>query len=308
MKVVVAGASGFLGGAWSASMAEQGHDVVRLVRRPPRATDEVSWDPADGRIDRAVIESSDLVVNLAGASLVRVPWTAAYRRTFLASRVGTTRTLADAIAASDRKPAFLAQSGSAGYGDHGAEVITEETPIGADTFMGGVVRQWEAAARPAAEAGARVVTMRTAVVLDRGGGALRAMLVPFRLGLGGQFGNGSQYFPTISLHDWLGAVRFLAFNDDARGPYNLSGPDPSTNAEFTETLGRLLHRPTILRVPALPVRRLAGPLGSELLTSARIEPQRLLDAGYAFAHNDAEDRLRAALHAPVAAVNRRARR
>jgi uncharacterized protein len=298
MRFVVAGASGFLGSAWIRTLAGLGHQPVRLVRRQPTGPDELRWDPASGVLDREVVEEADVVVNLAGAGLVHFPWNDAYRRTFKASRVDTTRTLAEAVARSARKPALLAQSGVAGYGDHGSEVITEATATDADGFMADVVRDWEAATAPATEAGARVVVMRTSVVLDRKGGALRTMLIPFRLGLGGRIGSGNQYFPTISLHDWLGALMFLSFNDAQSGVFNLTGPDASTNAEFTETLGRALHRPTVLRVPAAPLR-LAGPIGGEVLASQRIEPCRLLEAGYAFAHNDIEDRIAAALRTPL---------
>jgi uncharacterized protein (TIGR01777 family) len=174
-------------------------------------------------------------------------------------------------------------------------VITEDTPIDATSFMADVVRQWEGATEPAEAAGARVVRMRTSVVLDRRGGALKPMLLPFRLGLGGRIAGGQQYFATISLHDWIGAAAYLALNDDLSGPFNVTGPDPSTNAEFTEELGRLLGRPTVLRAPGFPLRRLAGPMGGEVLASQRVEPSRLLEAGYAFAHNDVADRLAAAL-------------
>jgi uncharacterized protein len=296
MRFVVAGASGFLGGAWARALVAHQHEVVRLVRREPTGPDEVRWDPARGTVDPGVIESADVVANLAGAPLVHVPWNASYRRTFTASRVDTTRTLAEAVARSDRKPAFLAQSGIAAYGDRGSTVLTEDSPLDAPTFMGEVVRTWEAATEPASAAGARVALMRTSVVLDRRGGALAAMLLPFRLGLGGKIGNGRQYFATISLHDWLTAATFLAHNDLA-GPFNLTGPEPSTNAEFTRALGQALGRPAVLRVPSLPLRAtaLVGPIGDELLASQRLEPARLLEAGYAFAHNDITDRLAAAL-------------
>src|SRR3954468_3628696 len=154
MKFVVAGATGFLGGAWSDVLAQQGHEVVRLVRRTPRRHDEARWDPAAGEIDDDLLADADVVANLAGAPFAHVPWTAGYRETFLSSRVDTTRTLAEAVARSQRKPAFLGQSGIGGYGDHGAEVITEETPFDGDSFPADVARQWEAATTPAREAGA----------------------------------------------------------------------------------------------------------------------------------------------------------
>lgn len=295
MRILLAGASGFLGQAWTRALAGHGHSVVRLVRREPASDDEVRWDPARGSVDQAAVDAADVVANLAGASLAHFPWTESYRQEFVASRVGTTRTLAEAIARSDRRPTFLAQSGIAAYGDRGGDVITEETPMDATTFMADVVRQWEAASEPAAEAGARVATMRTAVVLDKNGGALAAMLLPFRLGLGGPIGNGEQFFATISLDDWTSAATYLALDESLSGPFNLTGPEPSTNAEFTKELGRQLGRPTVLKVPAFPLRRLAGPIGGEVLASQRVEPHRLLEAGYAFAHNDIHDRLAAAL-------------
>jgi uncharacterized protein (TIGR01777 family) len=295
MRFVLAGASGFLGRAWASFLAAHDHDVVRLVRSEPSSTDEVRWDPYTATLDRGVVGAADVVANLAGAPLAHWPWTESYKRTFLDSRVVTTRVLAEAVAASDRKPVLLAQNGVAGYGDRGAEVITEATPTDAETFIADVTRRWEDASRPAAESGARVVVLRTGVVLDRNGGALKAMLPAFKAGVGGPIGNGKQYFATISLQDWLHAASGLAYDESASGAYNLVGPDTSTNAEFTKELGRALHRPTLLRVPALPLKLGGGVAGGELLASARVEPRRLLESGYAFAHTDVTDRIRAAL-------------
>lgn len=297
MRFVIAGASGFLGQAWTRNLIEQGHEVVRLVRRDPSSPDESRWDPAAGTVDQSVIDAADVVANLAGTSNLHFPWTERYKREFLQSRVGTTRVLAEAIARSERRPAFLAQSGISAYGDHGAEVIDEETPTDAPTFMGEVVRQWEQAAEPAAAAGARVALMRTAPVLDRRAGAMKVMLIPFRLGAGGAVGSGRQYFPTISLHDWLGAATYLASNEELSGPFNVTGPDTSTNLEFTKELARALHRPAVLKVPGRPLRATVGPMAGEMLASVRLEPRRLLQAGYAFAHNDVTDRIQAALRA-----------
>ncbi|HET6561452.1 MAG TPA: TIGR01777 family oxidoreductase [Marmoricola sp.] len=296
MRFVIAGASGFLGQAWARELTDQGHQVVRLVRHDASSPEESRWDPATGTIDQAVVDAADVVANLAGASNLHVAWTEQYRKKFLDSRVGTTRLLAEAVARSSARPSLVAQSGISSYGDHGDEVIDEQTPTDAPTFMGDVVRQWEQATAPAAVAGARVVLMRSVPVLDRRGGAMKVMLVPFRLGLGGTIGNGRQYFPTISLHDWLGAASYLAVNEELSGAFNVTGPDSCTNAEFTKELGRALHRPTVLRVPAPPLKAAFGPMAGEMLASMRVEPQRLLEAGYAFAHNDITDRLAAALH------------
>jgi uncharacterized protein (TIGR01777 family) len=209
MRLVLAGASGFLGTAWRDHLAREGHEVVRLVRGEAMSASESHWDPYAGQVDRALIESADVVANLAGAPLAHWPWTEAYKRTFLDSRVVTTRTLAEAIAASDRKPAFLAQNGVAGYGDQGDVPLTEESASTADTFMGGVTRAWQDAAGPAADGGARVVVMRTSVILDKRGGALKPLLLAFKAGLGGPIGSGEQYFSTIHARRRSGGVQPL---------------------------------------------------------------------------------------------------
>ncbi len=300
MRFVLAGASGFLGQAWSARLLDQGHDVVRLVRRTASSSGESTWDPYAGQVDADLIGSADVVVNLAGAPLAHWPWTDAYKKEFLDSRVVTTRLLAETVAAAASAadgtgPVLLAQSGIAGYGDRGDEVITEETPTDGTAFIAEVTRQWEEAATPATAAGARVVHLRTGVVLDGHGGALKAMLPAFRIGVGGPIGSGKQYFSTISLSDWMAAAEFLADDPDASGAFNLTAPVPVTNGEFTKVLGEVLHRPTVLKVPGLPLRKLGGVAGNELLSSARVEPRRLQASGFTFAHPTIEDQVRTAL-------------
>lgn len=295
MRFVLAGASGFLGTTWRDHLAREGHEVVRLVRGEAMSANESTWDPYAGTVDASVIESADVVACLSGANLAHFPWTASYKRTFLTSRTATTRTLAAAVAASERKPVFLAQNGIAGYGDRGDAVITEQTPTDADTFMAGVTREWQAATEPAAEAGARVVVMRSGVVLDRSGGALKPMLLQFKAGVGGPIGDGTQYFATISLVDWLRAATWLAGNAEAAGAYNLTAPGQTTNAEFTRTLADLLHRPAVVRAPAFALRAALKDVSSELLGSARVEPRRLLDEGFTFEHPTLEQRLLSAL-------------
>jgi uncharacterized protein len=295
MNLVLAGGSGFLGTAWRDHLAREGHQVVRLVRGEALASSESHWDPYAGHVDPSVIEGADVVANLAGAPLAHWPWTDSYKSTFTDSRVSTTRTLAEAIASSDRKPAFLCQNGISAYGDQGDRVLTEQAPTDADTFVGGVARAWEAATEPATRAGARVVIMRTSVVLDRRGGPIKLLLPVFKLGLGGPVGPGDQYFSTISLTDWVRAATHLATDDGARGVYNVSAPNPSTNAEFSRHLGRMLHRPAAVPVPAVVRNTLAGTVSSELLNSARVEPTRLLAAGFTFEHPTLDARLAAAL-------------
>jgi uncharacterized protein (TIGR01777 family) len=295
MLVVIAGASGFLGTAWRDHLAREGHEVVRLVRGEALAPSESHWDPYAGQVDRDVIESADVVANLAGAPLAHWPWTESYKRTFVDSRVATTRTLAQAVAASERKPAFLAQSGISGYGDRGDVRLTEDEPTDADTFMGDVARQWEAATRPAAGGGVRLVVMRTSVLLDRRGGALKLMLPAFKVGLGGPIGSGDQYLSTISLRDWVRAASHLASSEASTGVYNVSAPNAATNADLGRALGRILHRPSAVKVPAFVLDTLAGTVSSELLSSTRVEPARLLAEGFRFDHPSLDERLAAAL-------------
>ncbi|MDP9444141.1 MAG: TIGR01777 family oxidoreductase [Actinomycetota bacterium] len=295
MRFVVAGSSGFLGTALRDTLAQRGHEVVRLVRGDSPSPQASRWDPYAGEVDRGVIGAADVVVNLAGAPLAR-PWTSSYRKAILDSRVATTRTLAEAVAAVDPKPTLLAQSAVAIYGsDRGDTGLGETTPGEGEGFLRRVVQDWEAAAVPAEEAGARVCRMRTGVVLDRRGGVLPLMLPAFRLGLGPRIGSGEQYFPLISLGDWVDAAVFLAEHDSAAGPFNLVGPQPATNAEFTAALARALHRPAILRVPAALVRRALGEMSVELLGSLRVLPTALRDQGFAFHQQTVDEIVRAAL-------------
>jgi hypothetical protein len=305
MRIVMAGSSGFLGGKLTGRLRADRHRVVRLVRRPAAAPDEVAWDPAAGRLDPAALSGVDAVVNLAGTPLgMRLgpvqlpirPWTPRYRRQFRASRVGTTTVLARAIAAADPRPAvFLVGSATGWYGDTGDTEVDERAPARPAGFLTANAQDWEAAAVPAAAAGVRVVYLRTGFPLHRDGGYLGPQLLPFRLGLGGRVGTGRQWQPWISLVDWLDAVVFLLHRDDISGPVNLVGPTPVTNIEFTRALGELLHRPTLMPLPGPLVRLLVGEFGRDAVVSKRVVPGVLTRAGFTFTHPDVRSALRAAL-------------
>jgi uncharacterized protein (TIGR01777 family) len=275
-------------------LVADGHEVVRLVRREPGRPDEVRWDPARGQLDPAALRDADVVVNLAGANIGR-PWTPTYKKTIRESRVSTNATLAAAVAQLDRPPVFITQSGIGGYGrDCGDEILTEESALG-DGFLAEVVRVWEGATDPAREAGSRVVAMRTGVVLDRSAPAFQLLSLPFRLGFGGRLGSGKQYFPVVSLTDWLRAVRHAAENDAVTGPVNATLPTPITNEEFTKALASALHRPGLVPVPSFVLKTVLGEFAWELIGSNRALPSKLLDTGFTFSDPDVELALASAL-------------
>ncbi len=285
------GSSGLIGSALVRSLRDDGHEVVRLVRREPERPDEARWSPADGCLEARAIEGADAVVHLAGAGVGDRPWTRAHKRRIRDSRLLGTRTLAEAIAsAGDRPPVLVCGSAIGYYGDTGGREVDEKGPMGSG-FLAEVVRDWEAAARPARDAGVRVVHPRTGIVLARHGGLLGRTLPLFRLGLGGRLGDGRQWMSWISLPDQIAALRLL-IADDIAGPVNLTAPAPVTNAEFTRALARALHRPAPLRVPRIALRAaLRGFADEGPLISQRVRPARLEEAGFRFAHPDLDTAL-----------------
>jgi uncharacterized protein len=303
VKIAISGASGLIGVALTRSLRLDGHDVVPLVRRPIRDGEQaVRWDPATGTIDAAGLEGIDGLVNLSGAGIGDKRWTDAYKREILESRTTSTDLLARTIAGLDRPPTVMVSGSAMGiYGDTGDRAVTEAGPLG-DDFLADVCRQWEAAAGPAIEAGIRVTFPRTGIVLSPDGGALAKLLPLFRLGLGGRMGSGRQWWSWISLDDEVGAIRWLLENE-VWGPVNLTAPEPVTNAELTKVLGTVLHRPTVVPVPAFgPKLLLGGELAQSLLfTSQRVLPGVLVDRGYPFSHPTLEEALRAMLDRPAAA-------
>ena len=300
MKIVVSGASGLIGTALVPSLRNDGHEVLRLVRREPTGTDEIRWDPATGELDGSSLTGVDAIVDLSGANLGK-RWTAARKREIVASRVETTGLLARTAAELDRRPAaFLCAGGTGIYGDRGDEILTEESSLG-HGFLADVGKAWVAAADPAREAGIRVVTFRQGVVLTRDGGALARMLTPFRLGVAGRIGSGRQWLPWVARDDLVSAYAFVLGND-LSGPVNLCAPNPVTNAQFTKALGKALGRPTIVPTPALVIRTLYGEMGEAvLLEGQRVLPAALLDAGFEFSASTIDVGLARALETTRAA-------
>jgi uncharacterized protein (TIGR01777 family) len=284
MRIAVTGSSGLIGAALTASLRADGHQVVRLVRRPPHATDEIRWDPRAADAGDPALDGIDACVHLAGAGVGDHRWTRSYKAEIRASRVLATRALATVLAVQAAPPKVLITASAIGwYGDTGGREVTEDSPAG-HGFLSRVVADWEAAAAPAAHAGIRVAHLRSGLVLGKGGGVLARLLTPARFGVLPRFGTGTQVMSWISLADEIAAIRFLLTMSTASGAFNLTAPNAVTNSELTAALHHALRRPDFpwLRIPE-PVLHLAlGEMSSELLTSARVIPQRLTEAGFEF--------------------------
>ncbi|MYY09063.1 TIGR01777 family protein [Streptomyces sp. SID4919] len=294
-RIAVAGASGLIGSALVRSLGADGHQVVRLVRRAPRGPDELRWDPLRQRIDTAGLVGCDAVVNLAGAGVADHRWTAAYKRRIRDSRVLGTVTLAEAVAALDVPPRVFVNGSAIGfYGDTGDRAVDESAPPGSG-FLASLGIEWEEAAAPAEEAGVRTVFARTGLVVARQGGAWQRLFPLFKAGLGGRLGDGRHYWSFISLHDEVAALRYLLDTEELSGPVNLTAPEPLTNREITAAMGRVLRRPAVFTAPAPAVRLLLGEMATDVLTSTRAVPRRLLDSGFAFAFPGIDETLRSAL-------------
>lgn len=281
MRVAVTGSSGFIGTALTAHLHRGGHDVVRLVRRDPTGPDEARWDPAAGVIDIADLEGVEAVVNLSGAPVGDHRWNRAYKRVLHDSRVRTTTVLAAALASMPERPRVLVSaSGINFYGsDRGHDVLDEDDDPG-DGFLAGLSQEWEDAANPARNANIAVCNPRFGIVMDRSGGALGRMLPLFRLGLGGTLGGGDQYWSSVSLNDVIRSLTFLIEEHGCVGPYNVTAPEPVTNAEFTRVLAAALHRPRLAPVPAVALRIALGEYAEDIIGSLRVVPSRLVDAGF----------------------------
>jgi uncharacterized protein len=293
MRVVVAGSSGLIGTALVAALRQAGHDVIRLVRRRPAAADERGWDPPAGKLDHGALDDADAVVNLCGVNLGAKRWSGEFKQAIRNSRIEPTEVLARAVA--ERGIATMVNASAVGYyGDTGDTEVDESAPNGG-SFLAEVCRDWEAATAPAA-AGARVVLLRSGVVLSRRGGLLGRLRPVFSMLLGGRFGSGRQFSPWISLDDEVGAIRFLTENDQVHGPVNLVGPQQVTNAEFTRELATAIGRPAPWALPGFALRVVIGEFADEgALIGQRALPKVLQQHGFRFTHPT----LRSALDATI---------
>lgn len=289
MRVLITGASGFIGSALSAALEARGDVAVPLGRRSGRGGP--TWDIASGRIDDGALDGVDAVVHLAGASILP-PWTSGRKRRIRDSRVEGTDLIARAVARA-QTPALISASGMDYYGDRGEDLLTEAEPSG-DGFMARVASAWEAAAEPAVAAGARVAFLRSSLVLDGAGGSLPKMMLPFRFFVGGIIGNGRQWWSWITLEDEVRAILHILDNE-IHGPVNLATPNPVRNAEFMTALGKALRRPTWFPTPAFLVRTVLGADAADalILESKRVVPTVLEGSGFTFVHPEVGPALRA---------------
>jgi uncharacterized protein (TIGR01777 family) len=300
MRVAVTGSSGLIGSALCRALSARGHTVRRVVRRTAQ-TGEIRWDPATGTIEAGAFTVIDAVVHLAGAGIGDRRWTPARKEELVSSRVQGTALLARTIAAVEPAPSVLVSASAVGiYGDRGDEVLTESSALGSD-FLADLCQQWEAGTGPAAEAGVRVVHLRSGIVLSPHGGVLGRQLPLFRMGLGGRLGNGRQWTSWISIDDEVRAILFALERETLAGPVNATAPAPVTNAEYSAALGRALHRPAVLAVPPVALRAVLGSqlVDEALLASQRVEPAALSAAGFTFDHPEVGEALRALLRAPA---------
>ena len=284
MKVLITGSSGLIGSVLIESLASNGHEVIRLLRKK-FAKDSPVWDPENDVIDLADVRDIAAVVHLAGDNIAEGRWNDRKKGRIRNSRVRGTKLLAEFFAASEHKPRIIVSASAVGvYGDRGEELVDETSEPG-NGFLADVCQQWEGATASAVDAGIRVANVRFGVVLSTAGGALKKMLLPFRMGLGGVIGGGKQYMSWVSIDDVVGMIQYVIGNDSMRGPVNLVSPHAVSNHEFTKTLGRVLHRPTIFPMPAFAARLAFGEMANELLlSSTRAIPKKLMNSGYKFRH------------------------
>jgi len=290
-RIALSGASGLIGTRLRAALAADGQRVLRLVRGTP-GEGEVAWDPRNGQLDAASLDGVDAFVHLSGEPIAGARWTAARKAEIVASRVGSTRLVAETLARIAEKPALLCASAVGFYGDRGSEWLDEASPCGSG-FLADACAQWERACDPAREAGLRVVNLRIGFLLDPEGGALPTLVLPHRLGLGGRIGSGAQYVSWISSADLVAAIQHALVSPALVGPLNLVAPAPVPNAEFSATLARVLRRPALLPIPARLLRFALGAAADELvLAGQRVRPAKLVASGFGFRDAELEPALR----------------
>jgi uncharacterized protein len=284
MRIVISGASGLIGTALTKHLVGDGHTVTCLVRRVA-STGEITWDPGRGQLEPAALDGCDAVINLSGAGIGDKRWTDEYKRELVDSRLRTTELLATTMAGLDQRPSVLLSGSAIGwYGSRGDERLDESSTPGTD-FLSNLCQQWESATAAAEAAGTRTVHLRTGIVLSADGGALKKQLPLFKIGLGGRFGDGHQWQSWVSIDDEVRAITHL-LTADVRGPVNLTAPNPVTNADFTSTLAKAVHRPAVVPVPMFGPKLLFGSelVEALLLSSQRVLPTALQRSGYEFVH------------------------
>jgi uncharacterized protein len=283
MKILITGSTGLIGQALQRSFSDKGYEMLLASRKPAADDQHIQWSIEEGFTDPEKLEGIDVVVHLAGENVSGLRWTDEKKKAIRDSRVLGTRNVVNAISKLKNKPkTFIASSAIGFYGERGDEEVTESSGPG-DNFLAEVSREWEAESRRAEDAGIRTVLLRTGIVLSRDGGALSAMLTPFKLGVGGVIGSGKQWMSWISLDDHIAIINFAIENESLRGAVNAVGPHPVTNQEFTKTLGEVLYRPTFLPLPAFAIGMIFGEMGDVLLlASTKVLPKRLQDAGFIF--------------------------
>lgn len=301
MNILISGSTGMIGSALIEILKNQNHRVTRLVRSPLQSSEQtVQWNPAAGTLNAKELEGCDAVVHLAGESIAASRWTEAQKAKIRDSRVQGTKLLSETLTQLAKPPKVLVCASAIGYyGNRGDTILREDSGVGTG-FLANICQEWESAADPAKKKGIRVVPVRTGIVLSPKGGALAKMLLPFKLGVGGIMGNGRQYWSWISLDDVIGAFHHALTNENVNGAVNAVAPRAVTNAEFTKTFGKVLSRPTIFPLPGFAARLVLGEMADDLLlSSARIEPARLLASGYKFKHPELEGALRDLLQKKV---------